>query len=500
MSGDRSLRLTDLLKGDYAEVTVAADPANIEIAGLTSDSRRVKPGFLFAAIPGLRADGRDFIGGAVERGAVAILAPPGAGDLGAVAELDRRRIAVIVDENPRRRFALMAARFFSEQPSMVAAVTGTNGKTSVVWFLRQIWAGLGHKAASLGTLGLHAPDLRMSGRMTTPDPVQLHRMLARLKLTGVDHLAMEASSHGLAQHRLDGVRIAAAAFTNLSRDHLDYHGSTDAYLAAKSRLFSDLIGDGGTAVLNADAPHYADIEAVAQRRGLRVLTFGTTGRDIRLDGIEPAGDGQRLTVTVGGETTQVLLPLAGDFQAWNALCALGLAMATGADPRAALAVLETLRGVPGRLERVAKMSSGARVYVDYAHTPDALASVLRALRPQTSGNLVVVFGCGGDRDPGKRPEMGRIAAQLADRAVVTDDNPRGEEPAEIRRHILAACPEAIEIGDRAEAIAHALSGLEAGDVLVIAGKGHETGQTVGDKVLPFDDADVARAVAEELDR
>jgi len=481
-------------------VTVASDPAQLEIAGLTSDSRQVKPGFLFAAIPGSRADGRDFIGGAVERGAVAILAPPGADNQEAVAGLDRRRVAVIVDENPRRRFALLAARFFSGQPSTVAAVTGTNGKTSVVWFLRQIWASLGHNAASLGTLGLHGPDLRTSGRLTTPDPVQLHRTLARLKLTGVEYLAMEASSHGLAQHRLDGVRIAAAAFTNLSRDHLDYHGCADAYLAAKARLFSDLLTDNGTAVLNADAPHASHMAAVAERRGLPILTFGTSGRDIRLDAVEPIADCQRVTVTIDGATNNVLLPLVGDFQAWNALCAVGLAIATGADGQAALAALETLQGVPGRLECVAHMNSGARVYVDYAHTPDALASVLRALRPQTPGKLFVVFGCGGDRDPGKRFEMGRIAAQLADKAVVTDDNPRGEQPADIRRHILAACPEATEIGDRAEAIAHAILGLAAGDVLVIAGKGHETGQTIGDQVLPFDDADVARAVAEEFDR
>ena len=481
-------------------MTVASDPAQIEIAGMTADSRQVEPGFLFAAIPGNRADGRDFIGGAVERGAVAILAPPGAGDLASVAGLDRQRVALIVDENPRRRFALMAARFFSEQPATVAAVTGTNGKTSVVWFLRQIWAVLGHKAASLGTLGLHAPDVQMNGRLTTPDPVQLHRTLDRLKVAGVDHLAMEASSHGLAQYRLDGVRVGAAAFTNLSRDHLDYHGSVDAYLAAKSRLFSDVIADGGTAVLNADAADATNMESIARRRNLPVLTFGTNGRDIRLDGIETLQDAQRLTVTMDGETATVMLPLAGDFQAWNALCALGLAIATGAEPKAALATLATLRGVPGRLEHVARLNAGARVYVDYAHTPDALTSVLRALRPQTRGKLAVVFGCGGDRDPGKRPEMGRIAARLADTVVVTDDNPRGEEPSDIRRQIVAACPDATEIGDRAEAIAHALSGLAAGDVLVIAGKGHETGQTIGDRVLPFDDAEVARTAAEEVDR
>jgi UDP-N-acetylmuramoyl-L-alanyl-D-glutamate--2,6-diaminopimelate ligase len=299
------------MEGDSVDVTVASNPAQIEIAGLTADSRQVEPGFLFAAIPGNRADGRDFIGGAVERGAVAILAPPGAGALGSVAGLDRQRVALIVDENPRRRFALMAARFFSEQPSTVAAVTGTNGKTSVVWFLRQIWAVLGYKAASLGTLGLHAPDVQMNGRLTTPDPVELHRTLTRLKGAGVDHLAMEASSHGLAQYRLDGVRVTAAAFTNLSRDHLDYHGSADAYLAAKARLFSDVIADGGTAVLNADSADAADMAAIARRRNLRVLTFGTKGRDIRLDGIETVDDGQRLTVTVDGETVPSIVAAGG---------------------------------------------------------------------------------------------------------------------------------------------------------------------------------------------
>ncbi len=473
----------------------------MEIAGLTADSRQVKPGFLFAALPGSRADGRDFIGGAVERGAVAILAPPGTDPGAAVADPDRRRIAVIVDENPRRRFAFMAARFFSGQPATVAAVTGTNGKTSVVWFLRQIWAELGHRAASLGTLGLHGPDVRIAGRLTTPDAVHLHRALARLELTGVSHLAIEASSHGLAQHRLDGVRIGAAAFTNLSRDHLDYHGSADAYLAAKSRLFSDLLADGGTAVVNADAPHATDFAAIAER----ARPAGSDVRDKRAR--HPAGrdragrrrpaaerDHRRRNdvrpVAAGGRFPGVECPVRG--------------RARGGHGRRAREPPWRLSGrsmaCRGGCSGWRRLRNGASVYVDYAHTPDALAAVLRALRPRTRGKLVVVFGCGGDRDPGKRPEMGRIAAELADWVVVTDDNPRGEAPAEIRRQILAACASATDIGDRAEAIARVVAALAPGDVLVIAGKGHETGQTVGDRVHPFDDAEVARAVAEEVDR
>ena len=494
------MQLTDLLEGNLNEVAAANDIAGTTITGLTSDSRRVEPGYLFAALPGGRADGRDFIADAVRRGAAAVLGPPGTTCPEPAVTAPGRSVPLITDDNPRRRLALMAARFFGRQPATVAAVTGTNGKTSVVWFLRQMWTRLGRNAASLGTLGISAPGLEIRGSLTTPDPVELHETLARLAAAGVDCLAMEASSHGLVQHRLDGVRVAAAAFTNLTRDHLDFHGTTEAYLAAKTRLFSEVVEPGGTAVLNADSPDLAAVEAAAAKGGLRVLTYGGRGADIAAEEIEPVADGQRLEVTVAGVGGRVMLPLAGDFQVSNALAALGLAVATGADPAAAMAALETLQPVPGRLERVARLNSGAAVYVDYAHTPDALAAVLKALRPRGGHRLVVVLGCGGDRDRGKRPEMGRIAALLADGVIVTDDNPRGEEPAAIRRQILAACPGAVEIGDRAEAIAAAVSGLRSKDVLVVAGKGHETGQIVGDRVLPFDDAAVVRAAVQEIER
>ena len=339
----------------------------------------------------------------------------------------------------------------------------------------------------------------MRGSLTTPDPVDLHRTLARLADGNVNCLAMEASSHGLAQHRLDGVRIEAAAFTNLSRDHLDYHRSEEAYLHAKLRLFSELVAGDGTAVINADAPHAEMVESVAIRRGLSVITFGARGRRIRLDAIEPTLAGQDLTVTIDGVRNRVALPLVGDFQASNALCALGLAIATGAASRPALAALETLQSVPGRLEKVGRLENGAGVYVDYAHTPDALAFVLKAIRPQVRGRLYVVFGCGGDRDKGKRPEMGEVAARMADVVIVTDDNPRTEAPDTIRQQICATVPGARDIADRAEAIAVAISELRAGDLLVIAGKGHETGQIIGGRVLLFDDADVARAAIAEVE-
>jgi UDP-N-acetylmuramoyl-L-alanyl-D-glutamate--2,6-diaminopimelate ligase len=488
------------LEGSSNDVTVANDIAGTTITGLASDSRRVKPGFLFAALPGGRADGRDFVADAVRRGAVAVLGPPGTPCPEPAAEASGRPVPLIADDNPRRRLALMAARFFGRQPATVAAVTGTNGKTSVAWFLRQIWTRLGRTAASLGTLGISAPGVEIRGSLTTPDPVELHETLARLAAAGVDCLAMEASSHGLVQHRLDGVRVAAAAFTNLTRDHLDFHGTTEAYLAAKSRLFSEVVEPGGVAVLNADSPDVAAVEAAAVKGRLRVLMYGHRGADIALAEMAPMADGQRLDISVAGIGGRVMLPLVGDFQVSNALAALGLAVATGADPAAAMAALETLQPVPGRLERVARLNGGAAVYVDYAHTPDALTAVLKALRPQVENRLVVVFGCGGDRDRGKRPEMGRIAAALADSVIVTDDNPRGEEPAAIRREILAACPGAIEVGDRAEAITTAVAGLRRKDVLVVAGKGHETGQIVGERVLPFDDAEVVRVAVREVER
>jgi len=489
------LRLIDLLEGLPEPVIATTDAAATTIAGLTCDSRDVQPGYLFAALPGSRADGRAFIAEAVDKGAAAVLAPPGteipaAGDIHDVVPL-------IADENPRRRFALMAARFYGRQPETVAAVTGTNGKTSVVSFLRQIWTRRGHAAASLGTLGVTAPGIDRPGSLTTPDPAGLHALLAELADAGVTRLAMEASSHGLDQYRLDGVRVTVGAFTNLTRDHLDYHGSFQGYRAAKARLFSELVADGGVAVINADSDASGEMIAAAYARGLGVLTFGATGSDLRVDRLEPIAEGQRLSVTVGDLSVDLTLPLVGGFQASNALCAAALAIATGEPPADALAALETLQGVPGRVELAGSLANGAAVYVDYAHTPDALTAVLKALRPHARGRLRVVFGCGGDRDAGKRPEMGRVAAALADAVIVTDDNPRTETAAAIRREILAACPDATEIADRAEAIATAVGALDVGDVLVVAGKGHEQGQIVGDEVRPFDDAEQVRAVVRE---
>lgn len=492
------MRLTDLLLESASNVT-ASEIAGIQIIGLTADSRQVQPGFLFAALPGSRADGRDFITDAVRRGAVAVLAPPGTPQPSRPDDA-ATPIALLLDDNPRRRFALLAARFHLRQPQTVAAVTGTNGKTSVVWFLQQIWTSLGFEAASLGTLGVFSGPLRQPGSLTTPDPVALHDTLARLAAVSVGHLAMEASSHGLDQYRLDGVRIAAAAFTNLTRDHLDYHGSMSAYLEAKLRLFGELVLPEGAAVVCADDPHASEVCEAARRHGLRVLTYGKAGQDLRLDELTPTAAGQQLTVSIFGQPYRVELPLAGDFQAANALAAAGLAIATGSDVEPVLAALETLHPVRGRLERVAVVRGEAPVYVDYAHTPDALEVVLRALRRQVTGRLTVVFGCGGDRDPGKRPQMGRIAAMLADRVIVTDDNPRSEDPALIRRQILAECPGAEEIGDRASAIAAAVAALGPGDALLVAGKGHEAGQVVGHTVLPFDDAEAVRAAVQGIER
>jgi UDP-N-acetylmuramoyl-L-alanyl-D-glutamate--2,6-diaminopimelate ligase len=464
----------------------------IDITGLTSDSRRVAPGYLFAALPGTRFDGRAFIGEALARGAAAVLAPEGTQLPAAMAT----HVPLIVDANPHRRLALFAARFFGRQPETVCAVTGTNGKTSVVWFLWRLWTLLGRSAAALGTLGVQAPGVSRPGNLTTPDPVELHETLAMLADAGVDRLAMEASSHGLAQYRLDGVRLAAAAFTNVSRDHLDYHGSMAAYRAAKLRLFTDLLTDDGAIVLDPDAAGSAEVIAAARARGLRLLTVGSRGETLRLVAAEPRPDGQRLTIDNGGRTRHtIMLPLVGGFQATNALSAAALAIATGEDSGRVVSALVDLEPVPGRLQRVAMRGDGAAVYVDYAHTPDALATVLDALRPHTPGRLAVVLGCGGDRDAGKRPLMGAAAADRADLVIVTDDNPRGEDPAAIRRQVLAACPTAREIGNRREAIEVGIADLAAGDVLLVAGKGHETGQIVGDRVLPFDDAvEIRRAV------
>jgi len=488
-----ALRLTELMSRSLLDTAsdrdaLPAAAAGLEIAGLTADSRAVEPGFLFAALPGGKANGVDFIPEAARRGAVAVLAPDGAALPAGVEALP-----VIRDPLPRRRFARMAAAFYGAQPETVAAVTGTSGKSSTVSFARQIWRALGLKSASLGTLGIESDPITRYAGLTTADPVALHADLAALARAGVTHAAMEASSHGLDQYRLDGVRVAAAGFTSFGRDHLDYHESTAAYFDAKARLFTEVLRPGGVAVLNADIPEFDRLDALARDAGHAVISYGRRGREIRIAAHAPTPEGQRATLSLfGGRAVEVSLPLVGEFQLMNALCALGLVLAGPVDRERAVEALETLNGVRGRVELAARLPNGAAVYVDYAHKPDALVAVLDALRPHTKGRLMVVFGCGGDRDRGKRPLMGSIAARLADRVIVTDDNPRTEDPAVIRAAILAGSPGAAEIGDRAEAIAAGIAELRAGDVLVIAGKGHEQGQIVGSDILPFDDLAVAR--------
>jgi UDP-N-acetylmuramoyl-L-alanyl-D-glutamate--2,6-diaminopimelate ligase len=485
------MKLSELLHDGLAPLPTVAGDANI--AGLTADSRAVLPGWLFAALPGSAVDGRDFIPSAVEHGAAAILTTDDA-NLDSVGETP-----VVQSANARRTLALMAAAFYGAQPETVVTITGTNGKTSIASFTRQIWGHLGIKGASMGTLGIAGPGVDRPGSLTTPDPVSLHADLAAVAMRGISHLALEASSHGLDQFRLDGVIPAAAAFTNLTRDHIDYHETMDAYLAAKLRLFGELLPEGAPAVLNADSDAFEEFHAICQSRSHQILTYGANADDdgYRVQTITPTLEGLRVEFSHKGAAHSVSLPLIGTFQAGNALCALGLAAVTGADFKAALKALEKLEGAPGRMQRVATHPNGAPVFVDYAHTPDALETVLSAMRPHTDGRLVVVFGCGGDRDPGKRPMMGQVAS-AADIAIVTDDNPRSEDPAAIRAQIMAACPDGVEIGDRAEAIGAALSLLEPSDLLVIAGKGHETGQIVGDTTHPFDDALVAREAVAAL--
>ncbi len=484
------MRLDDVMRRlDPAPSAGWADAGGLDVAAVTADSRQVAPGTLFAALPGNRVDGRAFIAEAVARGATAVLAPSGtAWPAGVPAR------PLLADPEPRRRLAQLAALLAGPQPACVVAVTGTNGKTSTVEFLRQIWAVGGREAASLGTLGLTAPGFPPGPGLTTPDPVSLADTLAALARAGVQHAVLEASSHGLDQFRLDGVRLAAAGFSNLTRDHLDYHRSDAAYRCAKLRLFDALLPAGAPAVANADMDQamLAALRETAARRGLALRTVGEAGEMLRLRATRHCPDGQELVVEAAGVQRTVPVQLPGRFQADNVLLAAGLAMALGETD--ILDRLPRLVGVRGRMELAARLPNGAAAYVDYAHTPDALERLLRALRPHTAGRLHVVFGAGGDRDPGKRPMMGAIAARHADVVIVTDDNPRTEDPAAIRAAIRAACPEAREIGDRAQAIAASLDGLRPGDVLAVAGKGHEQDQTVGGCVIAFDDAAMIRSL------
>jgi UDP-N-acetylmuramoyl-L-alanyl-D-glutamate--2,6-diaminopimelate ligase len=469
------------------EAALPAPWLSVPIVGLTADSRKVEPGYLFAALPGSNTDGARFIADALARGAAAILMPQGG--RGAPADARLNGTPVVEDADPRRRLALVAARFFGSQPEIAVAVTGTNGKTSVASFTRQLWEQMGKSAASLGTIGVVGPAGTRLLAHTTPDPVELHRILAELADAGVTHLALEASSHGLEQRRIDGVKLAAGAFTNISRDHLDYHPTFEAYLKEKLRLFDELLPAGSSAVIDVDSDAGREVAARAEAGGLKVISIGRSGTSLRLLAAEEEGFGQQLTVGHDGKTERVRLPLVGAFQASNALVAAGLAMATGASADSVLPLLANLRGARGRLELAGTAPSGAPIFIDYAHTPDALAKALDALRPYVKGRLAVVFGCGGDRDKGKRPEMGAVAVAKADIAIVTDDNPRSEEPADIRRDILAAARGAIEIAGRAGAVAGAIAALKPGDVLLIAGKGHETGQIVKGTVIPYSDHD-----------
>jgi UDP-N-acetylmuramoyl-L-alanyl-D-glutamate--2,6-diaminopimelate ligase len=482
------MRLRDLF-GDDA--TIAPQPDAVVVTGLAMDSRAVKPGDVFFALAGSKTDGSRFVDAAINAGAVAV-----AGDHPPTAD---RRVPFVVTPNPRRALALAAAKFYPRQPPVIAAVTGTSGKTSVAAFTRQIWQQLGHDSASIGTIGLVSPKRTVYGSLTTPDPIALHRQLDEIAGDGVTHLAFEASSHGLDQYRLDGVRIAAGGFTNLTRDHMDYHPDVAHYLAAKLRLFRDLVAAGGAAVISADHECSQQVIDAASERGLRIIAVGRNadgaGEGIRLEAASIEGFAQQIALEHRGRRHNIKLPLVGEFQIENALVAAGLAIGTGSAPDEVFASLEHLEGAKGRLERVGE-HNGAPIFVDYAHKPDALAKALQALRPYAKRKLVVIFGAGGDRDAGKRPLMGAIAVENADHVIVTDDNPRSEQPEAIRAAILAAAKGAKDIGDRAEAIRTGIAGLQPGDALLIAGKGHETGQIVGDKTLPFSDHDaVAAALA-----
>ena len=456
------------------------------VTGFAIDHRKVAPGTVFGAFEGARVNGEDFIPAAVASGAIAVVARPGAEVSGAVH---------IADDEPRRRFAELAAEFFAPFPATCVAVTGTNGKTSTVELTRQLWRLAGHHAASIGTLGVTTSDDSVSTGLTTPDVVTFLSNVAGLAREGVTHLAFEASSHGLSQYRTEGLAVRAAAFTNLSRDHLDYHGDMANYLTAKLRLFSEVVADDGAVVVWADDQNSARVVDLAHERGNRLLTVGERGDTLRLVAREPGLLGQKLTIEAEGATHSVMLPLIGAYQAANAMVAAGLVLATGGELKATLAGLARLQPVRGRLERAVIARSGAPVYVDYAHTPDAIEAAIAALKPHAAGRLIVVIGAGGDRDAGKRAPMGAVAAGLADMVIVTDDNPRSEDPAAIRAAVMEGAPDATEIGDRRDAIAHAIAQSGPQDIVLIAGKGHEQGQIVGDLTLPFDDVAVARECA-----
>ena len=485
------MRLSSLIASSDG---VCGSDSDVEITGIAEDSRRVEPGDLFVAIPGTQQDGGVFIVQALERGARAVLAPEG------YVPVDPNTV-VVTTPHIRKTLSEIAARLYPRQPDVMVAVTGTSGKTSTAQFTREIWQTLGYRAGSMGSLGLILPDSSEYSSINTPSPIVLHQRLEKAASQQVSHLVMEASSHGLAMHRMDGVRLKAAGFTNLSHDHLDYHQDMESYLAAKLRLFTEVMSVGGAAVLNADISEFEIVAAACHTRQLKVISYGKKAKEIKLLELKPDHQGQLLTLDFLGKKHQIMLPLIGAFQAWNSLCALGLVLGSGSDGDKAMAALASVTGVPGRLQRIGQAKKGGSVFVDYAHKPDALENVLKALRPHVAAHagakLGVVFGCGGNRDKTKRPIMGGIAQKYADWVIVTDDNTRHEEPNTIRREILAGCVpggNVREIADRAEAISVAIGLMGPHDVLIIAGKGHETGQIVGDTTIPFDDADVAQKV------
>jgi UDP-N-acetylmuramoyl-L-alanyl-D-glutamate--2,6-diaminopimelate ligase len=469
------------------------------LTGITVDSRAVKDGVLFAALPGARLHGAEFIGPALRMGAAAVLTDAEGARIAAEV-LAGSDVALVVAEDARAALSGAAALWFGAQPAVMVAVTGTNGKTSVATFTRQIWSALGHEAINIGTTGVEGAWAAPSSH-TTPDAITLHSLLAQAAGAGVTHAAMEASSHGLDQRRMDGVRLVAAGFTNFTQDHLDYHGTMEAYFAAKAELFGRVLPDEGVAVVNVNDPHGAAMVEVARARGQRVLTVGhAEGCDLRIAAQRAAATGQEVRfVWQGVQAHQVTLALIGGFQAENVALAAGLVIASGEEPAAVFGVLHRLTGVRGRMQLAATRVNGAAVFVDYAHTPDAIATALRALRPHVMGRIVIVFGAGGDRDRTKRPLMGAAAREFADVLFVTDDNPRSEDPAAIRAEIMAACPEANEVGDRAEAILRGVDALGPGDALLIAGKGHETGQIIKGDVYPFDDVEQASIAVAALD-
>ena len=461
---------------------------DVEITSITCDSRNASEGALFAALPGTIADGRDYIEQAIEKGASAILSTPG-------LPLDMPYLAT---NNPRLTYSHLASRFYASQPETLVAMTGTNGKSSTVEFLRQIWAHAGFRAACFGTLGVRYDGGYLPLTHTTPDAVILHKTLSKLADMGITHVAMEASSHGLKQYRLDNVRIKVSGFSNLTQDHFDYHPDVDDYYNAKARLFSELTPSDASVVINVNDEFGQRLAKDSEARGQKVIRAGWAGNDIRIDEVMPRSASQLIDLIVDGKRYKVELPLVGEFQVLNAVAALGLARETGVDTLTAIEALGRLSGVAGRLEMAGRTKEGAPVLVDFAHTEDGLDKLLRSVRPHTMGRMIVVFGCGGDRDPVKRPKMGAMAAKLADHVIVTDDNPRTEDAAAIRKAVLKGCPDAEEIGDRAKAIRHGISLLNSKDCLIIAGKGHEQGQIVGDKIIPFSDVAQAQMALKEI--